>query len=306
MNLEEAGMGTSSGPALLGKDHQGKAHLLLPLEPIEDFQPDESSRGVVLVEQSLQSPSGELSAHADLVCVDPTLIPVFTLLVDDVLDRVRAGGANLQSVQTALADWRALLRRASGPQISEVIGLRGELHVLALLAESAPRAAVEAWTGPLGGIHDFQSDAVQIEVKTTLAHQGAVVEVHGLDQLAPSGNRLLLSFIRLTEDSRGESVTDLVDRTRSLGVPADLLMERLERLAFDPDGAPWRRPFMVADHRWWDVVPGFPGIHRGALAPAQLRGVLSVAYSLDLDAAGEPLGRPALGDAFAALLRGGS
>jgi hypothetical protein len=127
-----------------------------------------------------------------------------------------------------------------------------------------------------------------IEVKTTRAHTGRAVTIHGEDQLeSPEGGDLHLHLVRLEEvPEGGGSVPDLVDELlaagasagevfpamAAAGVPAvdfpaaaTVLFDVRERLTFPVDG---QLPRIV------------PSTFAGGERPV---GVLDVTYRIDLD-----------------------
>ena len=68
------------------------------------------------------------------------------------------------------------------------VGLFGEMVVLkALLEAGVPvEVVLNAWQGPLDGLHDFLIGSGAIEVKTTLSTNGFPATVNSLEQLDES------------------------------------------------------------------------------------------------------------------------
>lgn len=88
------------------------------------------------------------------------LLDVFEVLASDLVDVVKSTASPAAALAMAfrrLEAWQACLRvRRRGLSREEQVGLMGELVVLDVVAEEiGPRRALEAWRGPLGGVHDF-------------------------------------------------------------------------------------------------------------------------------------------------------
>lgn len=279
---------TESGPIRIGLDSTRRRHLLLPVESVADVVADRSSRGILLIGQRLEVDE-ELRDFADLVCLDPLLNDVFHELSLDICRRIQQlPDTPLAVVGTALGEWRELLRASNqGVPWSKVVGLFGELEMLHRCAQVQPLAALSAWRGPTGGTYDFQRDDLVMEVKTTTAHLGNVVTIHGPDQVdPPAGLRLHVCVMGITPDDTGVSVVELVEDIRRLGVPADEFADLLSKVGYtNEQGTPWHDRFRVARLAIWRVDDDFPGVRRSDLPAGRLDGVRELVYSLDLDAA---------------------
>ena len=183
-----------------------------------------------------------------------------------------------------------------------VIGLFGELEVLSRLAQMNPTGSLASWHGYSGSTFDFQAGAVVLEVKTTMAHLGSPVHIHGLDQLDPlRGLDLHICAIAITEDEKGRSVRDLVSSLTTVGIPINQFSDMIEAVGYsDSPDSPWSTPFRINRFHVWVVGPSFPGIRRSEIDVARIRGLKDLEYTLDLTAAGPPLSRV---DAAALLQR---
>jgi hypothetical protein len=85
----------------------------------------------------------------------------------------------------------------------ELIGLAGELLVVRNLITSMHDFDFECWTGPDGGIHDFEGSNYSIEVKTTIAPNSSTALISGLWQLEEIDSKplsLLLIELRINPD----------------------------------------------------------------------------------------------------------
>lgn len=137
-------------------------------------------------------------------------------LVEGGLERDRDGAFSRSEPAIAMA-----LRRA-GISNQSLVGLAGELSVLAALTGAAvdPSAVVESWAGSVPSSRDFQLGPVGVEVKTTTGSQSEHY-IQGFHQVElgksvggiPETHLFLLSIgIRwMTVGTPGRSIPDLVD-----------------------------------------------------------------------------------------------
>lgn len=275
-------------PIFLGRDASDNLHCYVPVEKMGGSFV-RKSKAVWLVPETLEL-QGKEQLYADLVCIDDELLPVFELLVREVLRRVSVEDDSLLAVLSTLGDWRALLdTERSAPSSEKVIGLRGELEVLRRLVVKHSSSIVEKWRGPHGTTFDFLG-VTALEVKTTTAQSGAVITVHDLLQLTPpQGQNLSIIHIRIEENERGESVGDLVEELLSLGCDQDLLSDGLNKVGFDKEQSEWSRSFEVLQLCAWQVTDNFPGLRENRISEPGLKGVKSIHYQLDLSSAGAPV-----------------
>nr|WP_167857735.1 PD-(D/E)XK motif protein [Mycobacterium sp. DL99] len=278
----QSGVTTVLGHVLLGVDGDGRRHLLVPI-PAKDSPSDRVSRGINLGYRDLSVGSGPVR-FADLYCTISRLVGPFDRLIEDVLNRLeRAPSGGLNAVITTLDDWRALLRRAlGGLSREEVVGLVGELEVMLLLAAVDPAAAVFAWTGPAGAIHDFSRQGRDIEVKATAAVNATAVRISNLDQLDPALSASLhLAVVHLAAATDAPDIDARIDSLLALGVPADTLETRLGDAGYYQGmecAVPTR--YLLREIRWWRVDTGFPGLRASDIEKSRLVGIDGVSYEL--------------------------
>jgi hypothetical protein len=219
----------------------------------------------------------------------PDLREVYEILVLDLISVAAASASAelaIQHILRRLEAWQACLRaRRSGLQREELVGLLGELAVLErLAAEIGLPQAITAWNGPLGGIHDFQSAGVAIEVKSTI---GVSHHIHmsRLDQLDTEGlHYLFLARARFHEAPEGLTLPELIAglRTRisdthpaSMSEFSDKIM-RTGYLDADAEFYASTRNVLMDIHAF-EVREGFPRLTRASVASA----IVEAAYSLD-------------------------
>jgi len=175
----------------------------------------------------------------------------------------------------------------------EEIGLHGELHILLELIDQLPdtAAAVNAWQGPLRGLHDFALPIGSIEVKSTAAPVGFRATIAALDQLDPAvRSPLHVAAVRLAEHPAGLTLTELVAKVRERVAAASQAAVQTFSLRVFQAGyleamaSNYVRRFQVSDVRLLPVIEPFPML-TSRMMP---RGVVSVRYVIDLDATDLP------------------
>lgn len=282
------GLHVGDRDVLVGLDVSGQKHLLVPLGSGQ-VEPDESSQGVTLGPRVLRVGPDEDVTYADLHCRMSTLDVVFERLVDDVLGRLAEDStAPVTTCRIVLDQWRALLKAAGQPLSREAtVGLVGELEVLQLLAQHDPPAALDAWCGPSGAVHDFVREGAELEVKTTTSVDGNFVSITNIDQLDPGlVGSLHLLVVHLREDVTAPGLDDRIDALIQLGVPRDGLLVKAASAGHiygSSSAVPSR--FRVRSVRAWPVGTTFPGLRRTDIGEQRLKGVSRIRYELALDAA---------------------
>lgn len=172
-----------------------------------------------------------------------------------------------------------------GPEAE--IGLAGELWFLRLLLKKGlPGSMVlDAWRGPLDGLHDFLIGSGAVEVKTTAATHGFPATVGSLAQLDPTlVCPLFLAGIRFVLGAGGETLPEIVDDIAcSLGdIPEsagrfETLVLRWGFLRAFSDQ--YTRRFLHSDTRIMLVDHEFPSLTRDNV----YHSITKVRYELDLD-----------------------
>ena len=214
---------------------------------------------------------------------------IFGIVVADLIDAAApflTASPAVSALFGRLAAWQAFLRaRRSGLGREAVIGLIGELLVLRRIAGVAGwSAAVEAWLGPTGGLHDFVRRGTAIEVKTSCG-VASLIDITSLDQLDDTGlSALLLAHVHIAEAASGFNLPGLVDETsRDLvrAVPTAVRPFQDTLLAAGYTGADadmyLARVFQTLSLRFCTVGPSFPRVVRSDMPQA----VVEANYRLD-------------------------
>ena len=232
-------------------------------------------------------------ALLELRLVDEALVDVFTALATDVAEAVAAASDDAGAVLAwlgRLQRWQRMLNRAArGLSGERQRGLYAELWFLR--ERMAPAAgiirAVGAWTGPEGAVHDFQTPAGSVEVKSSAAHEPQVVRVNGerqLDDSAVPSLHLMHLSLEVRRDT-GETLPSAVAQVRALaasGPGAGPLEDRLLSSGYADAHEPLYREtgYELRDRNLFRVVEGFPRIVERDLA----EGVGRVHYDLAIAA----------------------
>jgi Putative PD-(D/E)XK family member, (DUF4420) len=225
-----------------------------PCDLYADFEPPDQvglvaiCDGRPILPRPMRAIAVEAGLRADgrwslrLALQQPALAPVFAALCRDVAAATLSGTTAIDLAPTVLARlhrWRALLERdAAGLEESTLRGLIGELAILLsrIIPALGPRAAIEAWKGPLGAAQDFLlPDGARIEVKA-VEWDATTARINGLAQLDTGRDPLTLAVVRLQSTSAladgAVTAALLVERTRAaIGGDSDALELFTSRLA---------------------------------------------------------------------------
>lgn len=167
------------------------------------------------------------------------------------------------------------------------VGLFGELMVLRqLMIPYIGPAAVNQWCGPDSERHDFVSEHLRIEVKTTRKSR-AEHEISRLDQLrVPNGCKLLFVSIQVEQTTGGDEslathVDAIVDLLRGDAAALDNFMTKMVNLGWSEEmrnsGELLR--FFVRSADVYVVDDDFPRVPDDFQPP---RGIVSLKYTVDL------------------------
>lgn len=97
----------------------------------------------------------------------------------------------------------------------EQVGLIGELISLSMLIKYSGLKIIDKWGGPLDWLHDFESEKIDLEIKTT-TKQPDTVYISKISQVAPmEGSKELHLVVIGLEQGEEFSLPDLVEQTRT-------------------------------------------------------------------------------------------
>lgn len=192
----------------------------------------------------------------------------------------------LAALTKRLEAWQACLRVRKGALSRDAqIGLLGELAVLTRFASVVGySAAVEAWKGPLDGIHDFVAAGAAVEVKSVLGI-GSHLHISHFDQLESSGlSSLTIARVRFREAHDGRSLPTYIQTTRrAISDASPATVPEFENKLLRAEYLDIDEPFygdvgFVEDQLYcYAIRAEFPRITRKSLPPAVVDGT----YTLD-------------------------
>lgn len=221
-------------------------------------------------------------------------LDLFSTMADDVRSTLRTlRNANaivgLQAFLSRIRAWQEFMRRGADNLLSAEaeVGLFGEMEFLdSLIASGIPAwQAIDAWQGPLDGLHDFPLGAGAIEVKSTAAPVGFIAKISALEQLDDSLIRpLYLAGVRLALKDSGSTIAERAEQLRATFADDDLALSNfnsrlLHAGLLDAHADKYTRRFVLVSTRLLPVAEGFP-----RLTPANVAlPIRQARYELDLD-----------------------
>ena len=284
------GLEVPTGVPLAGLDESGFQHLLVPISADEHPTGNAPARGISITPRVLVDQDEE-KRYLDIASRLPSHRRLFASVCDSVIERLSTTAGHVgQITLEVVSNFRELLGTiVDGLPSSKLIGMFGELHVLRRLVSEDP-TAVAAWTGPAGEPHDFTTSQLSLEVKTSRSSSRSV-RVHGLDQLAPFGDRdLFLIVMQISQDeAHGVSVREMVSELVEFAADRDFLERRLFELGFDDDLRCDRdeERWSVHSEDWYRIDEDFPKLTRSQLVDGRLQeGIGGLGYTVDLRAVG--------------------
>lgn len=242
---------------------------------------------------------------------DHTQLELFETLCRDVMSCAEQATTEADALMRAIGRtwrWHYLLRggRGNGLTEEEQKGLIGELAVLDWLTEIiGARAAITAWTGPMGSPKDFELHGHCIEVKARRTAAQPYIQISNEFQLADVDNHeVWLSVLGVDKVAEpfGNSLDFFVSRTSSnfRGGDHDIQMlweSAIAAIGYRAEDDYSEVRWVASEPIWHEVKDGFPRID----LPLR-NGVGGLKYSIAL-AACEPFA-VTLADATAAISEG--
>lgn len=247
------------------------------------------SRVITVDQQKVRiEESGETVDSVKVTCHDAQLARVFFGFMNQVRDRISQGVDAMRVITDSASEWRSLLQLATS-EISEpaAAGLYGELRFLESAIDEQGASALESWQRSEQDVHDFIAEDARVEVKTSAFQNRAAVTVHGLKQLEPPAGATLTLAVAEVQRHGGETIDQVVERIRSMGVDHEAFLEKLHGAKFVP-GMPGAadHTFSLLGWRFWEITPDSPVLRRSSLPQATADAIGGLSYTLDLGALG--------------------
>ncbi|WP_050570877.1 PD-(D/E)XK motif protein [Dickeya zeae] len=221
-------------------------------------------------------------------------IHLFSLMATDLIELLsRLGNDDGNRILTLLTAriraWQEFMRRDTSGILSseEEIGLIGELVVLSNLLADGIMAfnALDAWVGPLDGLHDFTIGTGAIEVKTTTLSSGFFANIRSLDQLDDNLYKpLYVGAVRIKPSDSGKTLPEFIDGVVAVlqsDSAASFFSTKLLAAGYiETHRIQYTRRFHETELTYRLVEDESPRLTRGNVAAA----IHKVQYTLDLDA----------------------
>jgi hypothetical protein len=285
----------SGGPVVVALDSAGTRHLLVHIQDGSQPRLPQPVAGLTLAVRRLRPTGQSDAAWIDLASGDPAWNRTFCGLCADIVTELPdQGPPDPATLLAVLERWRRFwATNRDGLTVDEQTGLVGELWLLLEWLPQLTVGALTAWQGPLRGRHDFVTNTVSVEVKTTRAATGPVVHrVARLDQLDDAGTgQLYLLSLRAVPDPLGTDGLDVLLERIDLAAAAvgstctALLDERLRAVGVTPaDRGRYTAGLRVSTQELYRVGPTFPRLVGASFPTGLPAGVVDVAYSLDTTA----------------------
>jgi hypothetical protein len=220
-----------------------------------------------------------------IIRMDTSYREIFVPFIAEVCSNLSALGMPAAFYET-MEDWRELWIGKQGRLSSDQErGLIGELLVVRSLLTNQNETVVQSWVGPLRKLHDFMSDKLHLEVKTT-GKQPPTVKISQIAQVAPLHGEAQLALIVVGLTPGDElSLAKLVEELRMSihGATSLLHFEKtLRRSGYrDEDEQHYRTMYTVSfieSHWITNESPVFDPAKLGNI-PSTVR---NISYTLDV------------------------
>jgi len=268
--------------AWLALTESGGLRVLLALadderDPVVDVGRD----GALRCNVQLLTVGGSPRRCIDLSCGRKALDEVFHHFTF-VLLRLRAELRASATVEAAIREFCDLLGLTGEAGRHRNLGDLGELLVLSWLQDRNP-AAVEAWTGPATGRHDFRSGPLALEVKSGLRPQGKVT-IARLDQLEPpEEGELWLVVLTFEADPLGDLTVAGMARRVDARIPSGAQVQPEARAKLDVAAALGEvNAYSLYEARVYRITEDTPRLRSGMLVGVP-EAVRSISYVLGLE-----------------------
>lgn len=270
----------------VASDEQSRQHLLLEIATETEFDPGVTTLSVST--RPLRIAGREILA-LDVTCLFASLSEVFDHFGAAVIQRMSVASEQpADALKSVLASWKSFLVPPSGPpSIDKIAATLGELLVVRDTVKTSGLVDIGFWSGPFGQRHDLRGGTTAMEVKTSRAHTGYRVTIHGEDQLVPpEDGELYLHFVRLESVHSGQlRLTAVIDELLDAGVSAEQLFHALNASGVPAVDLPAtdKTAFDVLERLTLPVDEQTPRIVPASFTSGQRpQGVVDITYVIDL------------------------
>jgi hypothetical protein len=185
------------------------------LIPIEDEEMDEQERlEGLFVSVTYNILENDRSKNFLMIKTQSSRREVFVPFISELISKDLSNP--IDALNDTLKEWRDFWsgKRARLSK-HEQVGLFGELYALSRLLQHSSSKLVEKWGGPLDWLHDFESDRLDLEIKTTTKQPDSVY-ISKISQVAPmEGAKELHLVVIGLEEGEDLDLPKIVDLIRS-------------------------------------------------------------------------------------------
>lgn len=218
---------------------------------------------------------------------------IFLILCSDLVNVLSAKEQDEKTILIKLNKrldyWRQFLKRSRIDRLSTEaeIGLIGELLLLKTLLTRNPRLdLINHWKGPLGSTHDFISNDISVEVKTSTVKQKRFVKISSEFQLdTENSQKLFLLHIEINESIKSSNSFNLISLVFDIkkiisfdlhpvfdGLLACVGFREADAHFYD------KKQFALVEMQFYSVTEGFPRLINDELSP----NISDIQYRLSL------------------------
>ena len=278
----------------LAIDSDGSRRMLLPFSDTEVFKQDKKSANVHIIKSSYDF-SGEKRNYVDITLLNPDKATItynkFNTFCSNVIGKVVfENKSNYVGAKEALQEAREFLKGDKETLLTaeEIKGLIGEMLVLKKIVSENPNS-FEGWHGPDAMRHDFRSNNISIEVKSTSLKDSKKCKINGHDQLEkPDNTDLYFAYFQFEQDDMGLSIPKLIKEIEDKGVSRVDLEKKLNDVGFDFDK--WNkyketsRKYRLINNFYYIVDDNFPKLTSGSFPEGNLpKNVSEIVYQINLE-----------------------
>lgn len=283
-------------PILFARNYEEQFLILFRLTENVDALPNQPSMqlssGFSIRNRELENKETKITSnYLELAASKYIDVSLLSAVVDEVLNQI-SGDTPEQIIDTCkkvIDRWKKILSLESRKKLSliEQIGLIGELLCLKHFLEIDILRDVASWTGPDGGVHDFEFGNQSIEVKTTMTPGSKTVSISGLWQLEKINDLpLLLLHLEIRPDPMGINLGDLYDSIASIaGNQLEKFNSLLLNIGFEPHSRDEYSnfTFTLVQIAAYEILDDFPKLTSSSVGGIDPTGRVSdVTYSIDL------------------------
>ena len=275
----------------IGKDHNGGLSIRVPCDySCSHAMPLWKNKLITVTKEARESKGsieGWIIVHFNRHVPDEQVTSLATYIIDAI------GPMDMDSEKTVLGvlkEWKKLfVEESSTFGYEKVVGLWGEIHILNKLIDISQEKAINVWTGPISGSHDFAGIDSSIECKTTTNKIVKNVHISSVYQLVRPNQdgTLTLAYVQIEERARdGKSLTNFIEETAKRLSHPDVFFEKLSHLGYERNvtkTAHTEMTFALCKDSYYDVGGDFPRVVPTSFAGEKIPAdVEDISYTIDL------------------------